>query len=350
MRILRASGAVLLAVALLAGSAPPEPADAQTRRGSRPSVSARSSTGARGARLRVTRARPATSVRGVPTAPQGIRRLPVVGADGRIRVQEVFPRPAPIRNAPIGEVVLVDPFGDRRFFGDHRDPRGRDRFDRDRDRFHRDRDRFDHRRRDHFDNRRRDRFDDRGRDRFDDRHRFGFGDACGRGGRGGLRIAVGSDGVSVGVGTGRHRAGRNAGFRCAAGHGGGIILLPYGTVYSGGAGYAGGTTSDAYEPSGEGDGYYERNASGTEFEGRDGRAYGGVTGCAAVTVRMRGGEWYGAEVPLPALGADTPEALAAALRSRHRRGRSTVLEGFDGASFGISAGPAVEAVEVEPCR
>lgn len=319
MRIPHTVAAVVLAIAALAASGAQELAEAQSRRGSRAAVSSRSAATRRAVPtrpaaasrmgFRVTRPR---SARGVPLAPEHIvRRTPVVGADGRVVLREVFLRPAPLRDAPIIEVVPGDAFGrDRTRGGDRRD-RSRDPFG-----FHR-----------------------RGpRDR-------GFGHPCGRGG--GLRVAVGSDGVSVGVGTGRGFK-HGGGHRCGFARAGGFLIGPFGTVYSGAAAYGDGY-ADAYDAGAGEDVYYEENASGAVFAGDDGRYPGGATGCATVIVRMRGGELYGGEVALPALGAETPEALAAALRSRHRRGRSTVLRGFEGATLGIPAGPGIEGVQVEPC-
>jgi hypothetical protein len=299
----------LMALVTLATSGLPELAAAQSRGGSRGSTSrAARGTGDRGsasarAAVRATRGR-ASTVRAVPTAPS-VRRLPIIGRDGRVLPGEALLRPFVPREAPIGEWVPGDPF-DR----DVRYDRGRR--GRDRDRRHSG-DRY-------------------GRDRH---HRGGF-DACGRAG---LGVAVGSHGVRVGVDTGNPRL---AGFRCASRHGT-VIILPVGyTSYYGGAP----VDADGTGPDGEA-GYYAENAGGTGFSGTDGPGY--ATGCAAVTVRLRGGEWYGGLVRLPALGAETPEALAAALRTRHRRGRSTMLDGFDGASLGVPAGPGVEGVDVEPC-
>ena len=292
----------LLALVTLATSGLPELAAAQSRGGSRGSTSrATRATGARGsasarAAVRATRGR-ASTVRAVPTAPS-VQRLPIVGRDGRIIPGEALLRPFTPREAPIGEWVPGDPF-DR----DGRYDRGR-----------------------------------HGRDR-DRRHRGGRGGygACGHSG---LDVSVGSHGVRVGVGSGNPRL---AGFRCVSRHGT-VIILPAGF----GSYYYGGASPDAHGAAAGGAGdYYAENAGGTGFRGTDGPGY--ATGCAAVTVRLRGGEWYGALVRLPALGAETPEALAAALHTRHRRGRSTMLDGFDGASLGIPAGPGVEGVDVEPC-
>ncbi|MEN8374359.1 MAG: hypothetical protein ABFS34_02805 [Gemmatimonadota bacterium] len=158
------------------------------------------------------------------------------------------------------------------------------------------------------------------------------------GGGGGVHVGVGSRGVRVGVSTGYGFASSRS--RC--GHGaGGVLYVPY--VYSGG-GYVYGSGRDDYRE----DDYYEENSSGAAFSGHD-PSGGMVTGCAAVRVHLRRGEWYGGEVRLPALGADTPEGLAAALRARHRHGRSTMLEGFEGLSLAVPAGPGVEAVDVQAC-
>jgi hypothetical protein len=266
----------------------------------------------------------------VPTTPDGIWRLPVIGSDRRVFGEDVLLRPFTPRGAPIVEWVPGDPF-DRDGFGRdgrHRDRDGRDRFRDGRDRDRDGRDRF------------RDGRDGFGRDGFDrNRRRSGF-DGFDRGcGETGLRLRVGSKGVSIGVGS---RDSRRDGFRtrCDSGRGG-VIILPAGTTYYGGT-YYGADSQD------ETDGYQAENANGAAFSGSDRPGYG-ATGCAAVTVRLRGGEWYGGLVRLPALDAETPEALAAALRTRHRHGRSTMLEGFEGNNLAVPAGPGVEGVDVEPC-
>jgi len=342
------SGFVALALAAFVLAALPEAAEAQ-RRGTRGAASGRSvrSTSPHAVTtraLRATRGR-SLSVRSVPTTPFGIRRLPVIGRDGRVSPDDAFLRPFIPRGAPIVEVIPRDPFGRDGFDRDRRD---RDRFDRDRrdrdrfDRDRRDRDRFDRDRRDRFDRDRRDPF---GRDGFRRDRRFPVhGDACASGG--GLRVRVGSHGVSVGVGSRGHGAGRSAGFRCVKDRHGAIILVPVGGLYYGGTAANGAYATPDEAP--VGDGYYAENAAGAEFSGND-RGIPMATGCAAVTVRLRGGEWYGGHVRLPALDAETPEALAAALHARHRHGRSTMLAGFDGLKVAVPAGPGVEAVEVEPC-
>ena len=332
------SGFVALALAAFVLAALPEAAEAQ-RRGTRGAATGRSvrSTSPHAVTtraLRATRGR-SLSVRSVPTTPFGIRRLPVIGRDSRVLPGDAFLRPFTPRDAPVVEVIPRDPFGRDGFDRDRRD---RDRFDRDR----RDRDRFDRDRRDRFDRDRRDPF---GRDGFRRDRRFPVhGDACAPGG--GLRVRVGSHGVSVGVGSRGHGAGRSAGFRCVKDRHGAIILVPVGGLYYGGTAANGAYATPDEAP--VGDGYYAENAAGAEFSGND-RGIPMATGCAAVTVRLRGGEWYGGHVRLPALDAETPEALAAALHARHRHGRSTMLAGFDGLKVAVPAGPGVEAVEVEPC-
>ena len=314
----------------------------------------------------------AGSVRGVPVAPRNVPRLPVATSRGGVGVREVFlqqirPHRLDPWDAPILEwrdgpgLGTRDPrdrgYGDDRRFGDDR-RYGDDRRLGDDGRFGDDR-RFGHDKRYGHDRR----FgDDR---RFGHDRRFDGRRTTPCSGLGGLRVAVGSDGVRVGVGSSSRQSKYGYGShasRCRRDRRGGIIVLPYGTggtiitggtvVGGGSVGYGGASdaSADPHPPSGaQSTGYHATNATGTAFSGSDGR-YGGATGCAEVTVRLRKGEWYGAEVRLPALGAETPEALAAALRARHRHGRSSVLRGFDGASLGVPAGPGVEAVEVVPCR
>ncbi len=73
-------------------------------------------------------------------------------------------------------------------------------------------------------------------------------------------------------------------------------------------------------------------------------------GCALLDVDLVGQAPYRAEVALPALGAETPEALQAVLRERMRRGRPVRLEALGGVGILVPAGPGVRGVAVWPCR
>jgi hypothetical protein len=71
--------------------------------------------------------------------------------------------------------------------------------------------------------------------------------------------------------------------------------------------------------------------------------------CAEVQVSTARGPWRTA-VLLPALGADTPDALGAAIRQRIAAGRGVALTSVNGTRIRIPAEPDLGGVAVEPCR
>lgn len=72
------------------------------------------------------------------------------------------------------------------------------------------------------------------------------------------------------------------------------------------------------------------------------------SGCAVVEIKVSGQRWRNV-VPLPSLGASTPDALRYVIAGRLAEGRQAPLQTLNGTRFIIPAGYDPAALTVEPC-